>query len=90
MSEKEEAKGDSNMKFTPSFSFLFHAIKSVVVYAREFWKVRTEMRARQDGPNVGDNAPNTTVFSMGEMQPKELLSFAKEGRPLVVNFGSFT
>ena len=38
----------------------------------------------------GASAPNTKVFSVDGQKQQHLLDFAKEDRPLVVNFGSIT
>ena len=56
----------------------------------EKWKVQSEVADVLKPAKLGAVAPNPRVVDLSDKKISPLLSFAKEGRPFVLNFGSCT
>jgi len=54
------------------------------------WKVQSEVADVLKPAKLGAVAPNPRVVNLSDKKISSLLSFAKEGRPFVLNFGSCT
>merc|ERR1712127_316805 len=71
--------------------FVLAQIKHKLKFSGDNMKMNmNEVRDTLKPAQLGQQAPNPTLVDLESKAKKELLSFARAGRPLVLNFGSCT